>query len=192
MHNAKQKRERRQKKAKEQQLAEYEKKVQEAMRAKKARIIIICLFISISLYLLAVIIYGVVVARQDVFNSIYDSSACIAPIVGGGFLSAAVAGAACGWFRFPYISFVPAIIVAICAFAMIGGMLSHDDGIFIDAVVIIVFGIVGLVVTALVGALGGFLAGLVAEDHTLFEFAEKKCDNEYRRLVDAKKRELGL
>ena len=97
-----------------------------------------------------------------------------------------------GLFRAGGLSCIPAIINAVCVNMMLGGKLSHSSRFFISVMVVICFGAIGTGVTALLGWLGNLIAGSISKDSSLFDYAKNKCNNEYEKLVNTKRQELGL
>lgn len=162
------------------------------MDAKETKLKAVLLASSISVFLISNIAYCIIVFSQNIPSAIYNSPACIAPVVIGGFVAMAISGVTSGLFNVPGFSCIPAIVNAICAIMMIGGMLSHNNGFFMSVMVIICLGAVGMGVTALLGWLGGLIASAISENSNLFDYAKSKYNNEYAKLVDAKKLELGL
>ena len=178
--------------AKKRQLEDYKEKTRRQMDAKGTKLKAVLLATSISVFLISNIVYCIIVFSQNIPSVIYNSPSCIAPVVIGGFVAMAISGITSGLFNVPAFSCIPAIVNAICVIMMVGGMLSHNNGFFMSAMVIICFGAVGMGVTALLGWLGGLIASSISENSNVFDYAKNKYNNEYNKLVDAKKLELGL
>lgn len=178
--------------AKEQQLKTFMDSTRKAMDLKETKIKTILLIITISGFVIINIIYCAVVFSQNIPGSINKSPACIAPVVVGGLIAMTVSSITSGLFRARGLSCIPAIINAVCVIMMIGGMLSHSSGFFISVMVVICFGAIGTGVTALLGWLGNLIAGSISKDSSLFDYAKNKCNNEYEKLVNTKRQELGL
>lgn len=178
--------------AKKEELDKYKKEKRRELNQKENRIKGTMLSVSISIFILSNLIYGIVVFSLNIPNSIYYSPACIAPVIVGGLVTMAFSGVSCGIFNAPPLGGTPAVINAISVILMIAGMLSHSSRFFDNVFVIICFGAVGMGVTALIGWLGSLIATSIAKDGNATDYASKKCNQEYNSCVDKKRKELGL
>lgn len=178
--------------AKQNALNQFSIQTKAALDKKERSIKTTMIAVSVITFIIINLIYAIIVFSLNIVGSIYNSPACIAPVVIGGLVSMVISGLACGVFDIPSLSYAPAVINAICVVMMIMGMLSHTNGFFMSALVIICFGAVGMGVTALIGWLGNLIGEAISKEYSASTYARNRCHKEYQRLFEEKQKEIGL
>lgn len=158
-------------------LALLEKKTHE-----EKRVSIIITAISILVLILINIAYVSLIIDLNIPNTIYSSPACIAPVVVGGFIAMLIVGLSGGISKFFGLFWLPAAGNAVSVLMMISGTLSHGRGFFELLIMIVCFGVVGVIITALIGWLSLLISYGVRDDFNAEYLAHKYIEHKYEKL----------
>lgn len=136
----------------------------------------IIVFVNIIILIGVNIGYIALVVSLNIPGAIYNSPACIAPVIIGGLITMAISGVTSGISHFPGLIWVPTVVHAICVIMMISGMLSHSHRFFDSVLVIICFGAVGLGITALIAWLSTLIMCSIRDNFDADYFTNIICN----------------